>query len=531
MTKKNKTAGSGNPIWQFFTSVKLTVIVLLLLASTSVIGTLIPQNGLEAFYIQKYGEVFYRLFNALDIFDMYNAWWFILLLIFLAINIVICSIDKLQSTWKIIFPKKVTFNLERFRRLKNKETFTYCPSGEKKVGHIATDYELLIRKQFGTIMMEKQDAGTVIFGEIGRWTRIGVYVVHISILFMLIGAVIGSVWGYKAFVTIPEGESIQTVPLRGSDKVADLGFSLRCNTFDVSFYDTGQPREFKSNLTITDGGKSITADIIVNDPLRYKGLSFYQSSYGTHSAKNVMFKITSSESGMAYSMPMEFGQTIDMPEFGGKFTLHQFVRGYNFRGHNLGEGFVGTLAYMDDTDHGGEEKKALTPQSRMEKAMAAMADKSDGTRNDAVDKDPSDGGGEFNAAKMGAEIIDSQPKVNASHMHQVEIYIPVKFPTFDKMRRGRFVFEIEDYEKKYYTGLQVTKDPGVWYVYGGFILMIVGCWITFFMSHQQVCIEITKKDGEQKNADFTIHVSGTTNKNSQGMKLKLAKLTRQLKAL
>ena len=530
MTKKNKTAGSGNPIWQFFTSVKLTVIVLLLLASTSVIGTLIPQNGSEAFYIQKYGEVFYSLFNALDIFDMYNAWWFMLLLIVLAINIVVCSIDKLQGTWKIIFPKKMTFNIERFRRLKNKETFTCRPSEEKGMAHIATDYEALIRKQFGTVMVDMQEAGTVIFGETGRWTRIGVYVVHISILFMLIGAVIGSVWGYKAFVTIPEGESIQTAPLRGSDKVVDLGFSLRCNTFDVSFYDTGQPKEFKSNLTITDGEKSITTDIIVNDPLRYKGLSFYQSSYGTHSAKNVIFKITSSESGMAYSTPMKFGQTIDMPEFGGKFTLHQFVRGYNFRGHNLGEGFVGTLAYMDDTDHGDGENEASAPQSRMEKAMAVMADKSDGVNNDAADKNPSDGGdGESNNSKMSAEIIESQSK--ASHMHQVEIYIPVKFPTFDKMRRGRFVFEIEDYEKKYYTGLQITKDPGVWYVYGGFILMIVGCWITFFMSHQQVCIEIAKNDDEQKNADFTIHVSGTTNKNSQGMKLKLVKLIRQLKAL
>ncbi|MBF0376600.1 MAG: cytochrome c biogenesis protein ResB [Desulfamplus sp.] len=477
---------SSNSVWKFFTSVKLTVIVLLLLASTSVIGTIIPQNGTEQFYISKYGEVFFKLFNALDIFDMYSAWWFVLLLILLAINIIVCSIDKLKTTWKIIFPDKITFNIERFRHLKNKEIFEL----EHDLEAIEDKYFDFIKKNFRVAIKEKLPAnddhnykgGIAIFAERGRWTRFGVYVVHLSILFMLAGAVIGSLWGFKAFVAIPEGATVDSAFLRDNETAVELGFKIRCNSFSVTFYDTGQPEEFKSNLTVIENEKELfTKDIIVNSPLRYKGLSFYQSSYGVDSAKSALFKITSKESSMTYSQKMEIGQTIDIPESGGKFTLTEFVHGYNFQGHNLGEGFVGKLIEKHNDKH------------------------------DKVNTDKQD------------EVNNSDDK---NHTDEQEIYIPIKFPTFDKMRRGAFSFEIEDYDKKYYTGLQVTKDPGVWYVYLGFIFMIIGCWITFFMSHQTICVEMIKAD-----RGLTIIVSGSANKNSQGMKLKVTNIVSKIKQI
>ena len=93
------------------------------------------------------------------------------------------------------------------------------------------------------------------------------------------------------------------------------------------------------------------------------------------------------------------------------------------------------------------------------------------------------------------------------------------------MRKGTFAFVVKEFEQKYYTGLQITKDPGIWYVYSGFILMIIGCWITFFMSHRSYFIEI-KKDKDNRSE---ISISGTTNRNSQGMKLKIQKIVLKLK--
>jgi cytochrome c biogenesis protein len=77
--------------------------------------------------------------------------------------------------------------------------------------------------------------------------------------------------------------------------------------------------------------------------------------------------------------------------------------------------------------------------------------------------------------------------------------------------------------KRYYTGLQVTKDPGVWVVYFGFIVMIAGIIITFFMSHQRLLVEVTIKGKQSK-----ILVAGTANKNKLEMERKVQKIARLL---
>jgi cytochrome c biogenesis protein len=84
---------------------------------------------------------------------------------------------------------------------------------------------------------------------------------------------------------------------------------------------------------------------------------------------------------------------------------------------------------------------------------------------------------------------------------------------------------IKEFEKKYYTGLEITKDPGIYYVYAGFIMIIIGCWITFFMSHQSWFIELEPEGAES----VRISLSGTSNRNPQGMKLKIRKLSNRLK--
>lgn len=459
MTKNNSGAGFSKSAWTFFASVKLTVFVLFFLAATSIIGTLIPQNASMAFYHQKYGEVFSKFFSSLDIFDMYHSWWFLLALALLALNIIICSIDRLKSTWKVIFPNKIVFNYERFKRIKKKETFIARQEPEA----LEEKYKSFLRKKIGTVIKKDMESDFALFAEKGRWTRLGVYIIHFSVILLLCGAVIGDIWGFKGFVSIPVGHTIKTINrnnTRGKNKKIALDFSVRCNSFDVSFYDTGKPKEFKSNLTIIKDNKPVlTRNVLVNHPLRYRGISLYQASYGIASVKQVNFTIKSLESGMVYTRVMHPGQSIDLPESGGKFIFDSFIPGYDFRGHNLGESFIG-------------------------------------------------------------RVMDKNKKMSM-------VAIPVKFPSFDRMRGGKFAFTVGKFKKKYYTGIEVTKDPGVWYVYSGFIFMILGSLITFFMSHQSICIEIIKRD----KGGSDVLISGKTNRNSQGMKLKTAGLAAKIRKL
>lgn len=456
-----------NGLWSFFASVKLSVVLLLTLAATSVIGTLIPQNENPENYRRAFGEFYYRLFETLDIFDMYHSWWFQLLLLLLTVNIIVCSLDRLAATWKIVFAKQPRFNLTRFRSDKHKIS-REVPQAPEELRPVIED---LLAKQFTYRRTAETAEGFVFFAEKWRWTRLGVYVVHASVIILLIGGLLGSIFGFEGYVNIPEGEMTNTVNLRNSGKTIQLGFDIRCENFNVSFYPSGMPKEYRSRLSIIENGATVLQkDILVNHPLRFKGINIFQSSYGqlpaeismTAAPEEITLSFTSKETGMVYNKTVRSGERIVIPEDLGEFVINDFQKTYDFRGRALGPTLIGTLV----------QKNGAT----------------------------------------------------------VEVLLPLKFPGFDRMgaiidpqRDDAVLISIDDASslpdqqaKRFYTGLQVTKDPGVWVVYTGFVLMIIGCGIAFFMSHQRLCVEVVRR-GRQ----CLVTVSGNANKNKLGMHRKV----------
>jgi cytochrome c biogenesis protein len=451
MNKKQVEKGLVDTIWGVFASVRLSVIVLTLLAVTSIIGTVIPQNAAPALYMDRYGEAAYRVFHFLDIFDMYHSWWFQLLMVLLGINLVVCSMDRLPGVLKII-GKKQRLKPENYRRAIKGETLKM--DGEP--GAVADDLARRVKSSMGGGTLVEEGGSRLLFSEKGRWTRLGVYVVHASVLLLLAGGLLGSLFGYEGYMNITEGESGSVVTLKGSNATVDLGFSLRCDAFQVSFYDTGAPKEYRSDLVVVEEGTdTLSKRIVVNDPLRYQGISFYQASYGMAAPESASFSFTSKASGMTYPAEGTFGEPIRIPEGLGEFTPMHFLNNYKFRGHSVGATVLGVL------------KK-----------------------------------------KSGEEV---------------QLALPVKFAGFDRMRGGEVAVTVGDFENRYYTGLQVTKDPGVWLVYTGFLLLIVGCYITFFMSHQGFMVEVVP-DGQGS----AVTLYGNTNKNRLGMEMVIRRLTEKL---
>jgi cytochrome c biogenesis protein len=437
------TSRQHTQLFIFFASVRLTVIVLLTLAATSVIGTLIPQNQNVDAYLHTYGPKLYRLFSVLDMFDMYHSWWFRLLLVLLTINIIVCSLDRLPGVWKIVI-KPPDFKPSRFLNA----------SIQRKVAVSSIDrvqpiLEKALFRSIGKVRLERFPNGYHLWSEKGRWTRMGVYVVHLSVVCLLAGGLIGSFWGFDGDVNIPEGETVNAIRSGNSGKSIPLDFEIRCDKFSVSFYESGAPSEYRSTLTILEKGAPVlTRDIIVNDPLRYKGVNLFQSSYGNLPSQNLALSFTSRATGMEYKINIAPGQTVTVPEGLGSFTITAFNRDHLFMGRSIGDAFVGTL---------------------------------------------------------------SSPTGDTA-----EIVLPVKFPSFDKMRKGDVIVAIAETETRYYTGLQVASDPGVWVVYAGFLLMIGGCIVTFFMSHQQICIEALA-DGNI----CSVTIRGVANKNKIDMQKKM----------
>ncbi|MCG6535952.1 MAG: cytochrome c biogenesis protein ResB, partial [Syntrophales bacterium LBB04] len=269
--------GFWRGIYQKLASPKLTVVIFLVLAAASVVGTLMPQGLSEAEIQRHYGQRAIWFITTFGLNDLYHTGWFRLLLLILSVNLVVCTIERLPRTLKVYRRREEQVDPENLAKFSLTCQFTSnLPQDETEARLIR-----IISEDFGAL--QRLDGADHVAGiaEKGRWSPLMVYVVHLSVLLVLCGALIGSIFGFKGFMNILEGEAVSEVTLEGSDRGLNLPFQVRCDKFDVSYYDNGMPREFRSDLTlIRDGQEVLKRELRVNDPLTYDGVTFYQSSYG-----------------------------------------------------------------------------------------------------------------------------------------------------------------------------------------------------------------------------------------------------------
>ncbi len=228
---------------KFFSSPKLTFILLIILALVSIIGTIIPQNAEPCFYLEKYGHNLYSLFKALSLIDVYHSWWFIGLLGFLSLDIIICSLNRFKTAWK---------------------------------------------------------------------GKLGSFIIHLSILIILLGGIISSLVGFKEYLYLKEAEVSQ---------VPQTNFYIKLNKFWLEYYsDSRVIKDYKSNLTIIEDGKEILAKTIeVNYPLSYKRIRFYQANYGIDTINEVTIAIQGKD------FRVKIGEEFGFPDADLKIKVADFV--------------------------------------------------------------------------------------------------------------------------------------------------------------------------------------------------------------
>ncbi len=565
--KKNTTE---NKLLTFFSSIKLTIFLLLALAATSVIGTVVEQNLNSFEYINRYGQSVYDIFKLLNITDMYHSWWFLLLICLLVLNIIICSIQNLKKTWDIIFVKNPKFNINQFKKYKNRVQILSNLPLEKLIETVETK----IIKKYSYKKTDRTKNGIIFFAEKNRWVKSGVYIVHLGVVLLLVGSLIGSLFGFDGYMNIAEGERNNVVKTGGSNKIRLLDFSVQCDKFNVLFYDSGMAEEYKSTLSIIENSKVVLKkDIVVNSPLRYKGINLFQSSYGVLDPEKIHAEIYNRQAEKIYEFDTVLGKKITLPDDMGILTITNYHKSFNFKGRKMGKAFTGVLNTADkdvfdivmpypffeikpsdQADLSSMINMLCTKRSKayVEKIpVSFLSNKTKMVYKKIVEfgqsvKIPEDTGSfiltelkksySFKGHNLGETYMG---KVTYPSGDTVHIAIPRKYPKFDKMRNGKVIIKIEDipakekeaaflpvisnFHSKYYTGLQVTKDPGVYTVYLGFIFIISGCFIAFFMAHERICIILEKTKKQTK-----IMISGKSDKNAQGMKIKISQFSRSI---
>jgi cytochrome c biogenesis protein len=316
----------------------------------------------------------------------------------------------------------------------------------------------LLKKWFKTWKRIETKTAITLYSEKGKYSRLGVPITHLSILIILIGGIVGSLYGFKGHVEILEGETMSKIFLRVKDEEIPkpIDFFVRCDDFKITYYDLPEKekhvKEYTSLLTILEDGKEVLRRTVqVNHPLHYKGLAFYQSTYGTVLEVKVGMQWRNRKEKIFFTAPE--GIAVPVPNAN---SMIQVLK-YSPQVHNFGEGVQVVL---------------FKP--------------------------------------------DQEPR---------PFWLLKNVPKLDEQRGDDFVLTFDGMTSKEYTGLQVTKDPGVSVVWTGCGLIIFGLIVSFFFSHQKVWVRISKSpEGE------TV-LAGSANKNRVGFEKTFGELVERLQSL
>jgi cytochrome c biogenesis protein len=463
---KSKSQSQPNIVWSFFSSVKLTIVLLIMLAIVSILGTLVPQEEGAAEFARRLNPAMLQIFTSLDLFDMYHSIWFKVLIGCLAMNLIICSMDRFPATWKRFNARPEPDRTKPFDNLPSEQSFFIRGTPEETASRV----NKLLQSRYKRIRKKEAGANSFFYGDRGRYSHFGVYLVHLSVLLILAGSFVGSFFGFDAYVNILEGEQIDTVMLKKGMKPLKLKFDVRCDKFTVDFYENGAPKEYRSDISFLVKGKEVEKkSLLVNHPAVFMGVTFYQASYGSTPGKTVRLKISRDTGQPAVTdMRVEADKSIALPGGEGKFKVVD-VRGDIMK--------MGPAVLISVQPNQGKPVDLWVFQQG-EKALKMLPDPM------------------------------------------------LKSPKFNPSAFKPYTFSLDGLETKFYTGLQVSRDPGVSIVWIGCFFMISGLFVTFFLSHKRIWVHLLKTDQGMK-----ISAAGTANKNPVGLERELEHLTRDLKGL
>ncbi len=482
----NKEKNILEKIWGFFASIKLAIVVLLLLAITSIIGTVVPQEAEKAlpFLAEIVGDntapAIYNIFLKLNFFDMYHSSWFVALLTLFCVNLTVCSLEKLPRIWHIIqtplrpLDEKIIKNLPIKKELKIKANLQAARDGF---------LNSLKASRYQPFEATEEDS-VQLYSQKGRYTRLGVYIVHLSILLIFVGAIIGSEFGFDGSLNLPEGYSSSSVYTFGQGEEIPLGLTIKCSQYETTYYKgTYRAQDYESELVIYEDGQEILRKTIeVNDPLTYKGITFYQSNYGN----SLQYYPNAPLYPSNYSdIPVRLGNVIpyfvlNVAPAGGQEQELRLQFGDSFE--IPGTGIKGTISdFAPALGREPSTNKLYSFDDMMLEPAVAITLEEDGKDNYT---------GWFLKRHPNTWILPGGHKV-------------------------QFV----DYWGMEFTGLQVSKDPGVWIVYLACIIMALGLYVAFFMSHKKIWVKLVN----EKNS-IRILIGGSATKNRLGFEKEIENL-------
>jgi cytochrome c biogenesis protein len=378
---------------------------------------------------QIYAPQTARLLNALGLFDVFHAWWFILLLGLLGANITLASLERFPHAWRLFTRPHMTADEWFVHQLPFQKEIPlgfHTPAealsiASRKLSDLGYPPKSKVLER-GTLYVEKH-----------RTARLAPYVVHASLLIIFAGAIVDGLWGFKGFLSLTPGARTQTIePMTAPGAPRRLGFTVRCDAVGMERYPDGSPKQYWSQLAVEENEREVVRKrIFVNEPLTYQGVRFFQASYGpTGTPRKMVFEASWTDNGRnqhpSQTFTLQPGQPAPLDAAGTRVELAGFVPDFVLEGNQI-------------------------------------TSRSDEPRNPAI-----------------------QLAVTLPGGKQAPVWVFPKAPDMAAPNESGINFQLRDLEMEYMTGLQVAHEPGQNLIWGGCLLLTAGLMMALYMSHVRI---------------------------------------------
>jgi len=448
-------------IWQTLGAIKTGVVLLILVVIISAAGTIILQRpATDGEEMQRaYSPQVLRMLDVVGLTDVFHAWWFVFLLGLVSLSIVAASIQRFPNAWRF-YSRPYKSPDQNFRNALSHHVL--IPVKDEEAALSAAE-RVFKKEGFGPERIVREDSFSL-FGERNRFSELGVYVVHASLLLIFLGGIVDGLYGWRAFVTLNRGQlSNQLHTQSGSER--KLPFAVRCDGAGQENYPDGTPKRWWSDLAIVEHGQTIVRkQIVVNDPLVYHGIRFYQASYGkTGTIDRLVLTATPRDGKPAKDITLALNEALPLdPDT--TVRLAEFIPDYALRD---GQVYARSNELVNPAAHLVVESKQLK--------------------------------------------------------QSVNVWLP-PFPGLEQNASSPYSFEGKDMQMAYFTGLEVSHEPGQWSVWAGVLLMGFGLAVVFYFAHVRVWAAPVR----DARGQLTLWIGGTANKNKDVFEQRFRQLVRDI---
>ncbi len=308
---------------ELLSSMRFAISALSVVGIASAIGTIVPQNSPPINYVNQFGAFWAEVFTWFDVFRVYNAPWFLIVMVLMLASTSLCLIRNTPRMLKDMRVWREKVRDAGFAAFRYRQQFVLEQSeqAEAKVQEIAAT---LAQQGYRVKSFDSQAGLPRLVAKKGASNRLGYIAAHLAIVVISLGGLLDSelptkmaVWWwnkapvvlatltgdqvpdsarlpqstptYRANLLIPEGQrsDLAVINQAKGALLVDLPFELELKQFRIEYYNTGMPKLFASDVVLKDKetGETKSAAIEVNRPLIHKGIAIYQSSFDDGGSK------------------------------------------------------------------------------------------------------------------------------------------------------------------------------------------------------------------------------------------------------